>query len=147
VIDVQECPAADLAIAQLAIAVLKMLVSERWSSLESQQRIEIDPLERVLLETIRDAERASVNDVEYLRLLGVTAGSPMLIGEVWRHLGAEALRIGLIDAPELAKAIDSHGPLARRIRKRHFERTDASVLRATYDRIADCLGLGERFAG
>ena len=37
VIDVQECPRADLAVAVLVEGVLKLLVEERWASFEDQR--------------------------------------------------------------------------------------------------------------
>jgi gamma-glutamyl:cysteine ligase YbdK (ATP-grasp superfamily) len=111
VIDVQECPAADVAIAQLAIAVLQMLVSERWSRLEPQQRMEIDPLERVLLGTIRDAERAVIDDAVYLSLLGITNRASLTVGEVWQQLAADAEKTGLIDASIAAVALGHRGPV------------------------------------
>jgi len=145
VIDVQECPEADLAIAQLAIAVLKMLVSERWSGLESQQEMEIDPLERVLLGAIRDAERGVVDDAEYLRVLGIDGATSMSVGEVWRHLADQAQSAGVIQESIAATAINSRGPLARRIVERLRDRVDRSNLRTTYGALGDCLGRAERF--
>jgi len=147
VIDVQECPQADLAIAQLAIAVLKMLVSERWSSLESQQQMEIEPLETVLLTAIRDAERAVVNDPVYLRALGVAGSQSMTTGEVWRHLAAEALSAGLNEASVADLAISSSGPVARRIAGQLSPVIEPQTLKSTVSVLTECLGGGERFAG
>jgi gamma-glutamyl:cysteine ligase YbdK (ATP-grasp superfamily) len=86
-LDVQECPAADLAIAGIVIDVLKQLVAETWTDVATQQSVEIEPLERVLLATIRDAERAVVDDAAVLAQFGMVGVRPMTAGELWEHLG------------------------------------------------------------
>src|SRR5690606_25571994 len=55
VIDVQECPRADLAIAALTVAVLKMLVAQTWTETWQQQSLSIDDLEPVFLTAIDHA--------------------------------------------------------------------------------------------
>ncbi|MBL8848918.1 MAG: hypothetical protein JNG89_04510, partial [Planctomycetaceae bacterium] len=144
VIDVQECPAADLAIAQLAIAVLKMLVSEKWSSLQSQQQILIEPLEQVLLGAIRDAEEVVIRDPEYLSQLGIE-GVSLTAGLVWDRLAKEAERAGLIDESVSAVTRIGRSSLARGMAARLGEHPNADSLRETYGALASCLDLGERF--
>src|SRR5262249_19724309 len=60
VLDIQECPAADLAVLRLIPAVLKALVAERWLSLDEQKAWPVEPLEAILLRTIEQAEQAHV---------------------------------------------------------------------------------------
>lgn len=145
VIDVQECPAADLAIAELAIAALRMLADERWSSLAAQQQMEIEPLERVLLATIRDAERAIIDDPQYLSLLGINDEPPLTAGHVWQRLAREAERLELVNASVTTTALGNRGPVARRIAQRLPMQTDRAALRETYGQLAECLARGERF--
>jgi glutamate---cysteine ligase / carboxylate-amine ligase len=146
VIDVQECPAADLAIAAATIAVLKLLVEQTWSDTAHQQAVEIDPLEQVLLASIRDAEQATIQDLRLLRHFGVTERK-VTLGELWRHLVSIAGERGLISdehRPALQTILD-RGTLARRIQDRlpaTFRRTD---LQAVYGHLAECLATGTMF--
>jgi gamma-glutamyl:cysteine ligase YbdK (ATP-grasp superfamily) len=145
VIDLQECPAADLAIAQLTIAVLRMLVDERWSDLPSQQALEIDPLEHVLLSTIRMADEAVIDDPRYLQVLGVTDRESIPVGELWESLARRAEQAGLIDASTIGWARGDQGPLARRVVARLAGEPDHDAIRAAYGELARCLAQGERF--
>jgi hypothetical protein len=72
VIDVQECPQADLAIAAAATAVIRALYDDKWSSLAMQQAISTDRLAKILHACIRDADQAVIDDGGYLRLLGLS---------------------------------------------------------------------------
>src|SRR5690606_13900663 len=47
-LDVQECPQADLAICRAVVAVLEALVGERWTSVSEQQSFEVAPLAELL---------------------------------------------------------------------------------------------------
>ncbi len=89
VVDAQECPAADLAIAAAASAVLKALVSETFSDAGRQRAFETDVLVEVFLATLRDAERAVIRNQDYLRLFAYPDRSGTA-NELWLHL-VEAL--------------------------------------------------------
>ena len=69
-VDVQECPLADVAIAAAIVAVVESLYAEQTAALADQQAIRTDRLSHLLLATIRDADEAIVDDVAYLRVLG-----------------------------------------------------------------------------
>src|SRR5207248_7326807 len=56
VLDVQECPLADVAICAAVVAVLRSTIAERWASLAMQQAAEVEPLASILLTTIRSAD-------------------------------------------------------------------------------------------
>jgi len=85
VLDVQECPAADLAVVQAIVAALKALVAERWTGCKSQQALATEPLAALLTETTRYAERAVIADAAYLAQFGYP-GDRATAGELWRHL-------------------------------------------------------------
>lgn len=143
VLDVQEAPATDLAIAELVTGVLRILVAETWSDLESQQRVAIEPLERILRATTRDAERAVIDDAGYLAHFGVCGERQLSAGQLWRHLQAVLVETGLMDP---AKTAASRGDsLARRISARLPAQPEPALLRATYRELAECLERGARF--
>ena len=140
VLDMQECPAADLAVCSVITEVLRALVSERWTSLVSQQSLATEPLHTLLLACIRDAEQAMIDDANLLKQFGIQAGR-LSAGELWRALAAE-LPAAVADDPAL-RTILQHGCLAQRI-KRALGGSTAS-LKAVYRRICDCLESGQMF--
>src|SRR3970282_1566581 len=70
VVDAQECPAADVAIAAATAAVLKALVSETLSAYGHHRSWETPPLVEIFLATLRDAEKAVIRNQDYLRTFG-----------------------------------------------------------------------------
>jgi gamma-glutamyl:cysteine ligase YbdK (ATP-grasp superfamily) len=146
VIDVQETPTADLAVATLSVGVLQALTRERWESFEAQKSWEVAPLAALFLETLRDGERAVIRDRPYLRALGY-AGASATAGELWAHLAAEALPSDTRD-PAVADALQvilTHGPLARRLLRVLGPTPSRGDLRDVYGALCDCLAEGRPF--
>ncbi|MEZ6132624.1 MAG: glutamate-cysteine ligase family protein [Planctomycetaceae bacterium] len=149
VIDIQECPAADLAVLQTTIAALKALVAEMWSTTEAQRDISVDRLYNILLDAIRSGGRAVVADVGFLKLFGVST-KRCTISELWQQLVETAPpQLDARTAPALETILKS-GPLARRIINR-LNGTPTSALpkalHRLYDELAECLASGTSFAG
>lgn len=146
-LDIQECPAADLAIVLAVTRVLKAIVAERWSTWSQQQQTEVAPLYRILLDAIRHADQTVIGDTDYLRLLGWTHPHGCTVGELWRFLIDETGGLDSFppDATAVLDVILEHGPLARRI-TRHLT-TDSSMqqLKHVYARLCDCLTSGRIF--
>ncbi len=143
VLDVQECPQADLAICAIVTAVLEALCHERWTSTAQQQAVSTEPLSRLLLATIQDADQASITDREYLAHFGLS-DAPVTAGTLWQHLLET-----LID-PQSAwldplQWIVQQGPLARRI-ARAIEPDPTTRLPHVYRQLCDCLATGKMFA-
>jgi gamma-glutamyl:cysteine ligase YbdK (ATP-grasp superfamily) len=143
VVDAQECPAADVAIAAAATAVLKALVSEAFSDYERQRSRETAALVETFLETMRDAERAVLRDQDYLRLFGFPDRSGTA-SELWLYLlealsGAEGL-----DSPHL-RVILEEGPLARRILRTLGTSPAPEEIALVYRTLCENLEAGESF--
>ncbi len=157
VIDVQECPAADIAIARAVIGLVEMLVnSEAAERAGSMKRREwpVERLAEIFLACVRDADGAVVRDVEYLHAIGVEASGPMTAGEVWREIAAK------LPAAARSKELGvilSQGCLARRMLKQlglvpgsTVALTEASGLRAMRvcaSSLAGCLAMNEMLPG
>lgn len=144
VIDVQECPRADLAIAIAVTAVIRSLYDDKWSSLAMQQAIGTDRLEAILAACIRDADQAVIDDAGYLRLLGLS-DRRYPAGELWRHL---VVRTGLNRFAFWAEALGTileHGPLARRILRALGGDPSRARLVQVYRSLCDCLEAGRLF--
>jgi gamma-glutamyl:cysteine ligase YbdK (ATP-grasp superfamily) len=144
VIDVQECPHADLAIAAAATSVIHSLYDDKWSPPAMQQAFGTDRLARILAACIRDADQAVIDDSGYLRLLGLS-DRQYRAGELWRHLLA---RTGLNRSTfwgETLNVMLDHGPLARRILRASGPEFTQSRLHEVYDALCDCLEGGRMF--
>jgi len=85
VLDVQESPAADLAIVNLSAGVLEILTRGVLSDPEFQMALEVAPLEEAFLDCIRRGEEAVIRDSAYLKALGFP-GRDGQASEIWWHL-------------------------------------------------------------
>jgi len=145
--DMQECPAADLAVVHLVVAALRGLVDEAHAPLSAQREWEVEPLERILLATIREGERARIGNRHYLELFGLDADDSTA-GDLWRHLAGSPARGGLrMGEPVRAAAetILSEGPLARRILRALGRSPSPDRIRKVYRELCDCLAGGRSF--
>jgi gamma-glutamyl:cysteine ligase YbdK (ATP-grasp superfamily) len=143
-IDVQECPQADLAIAAAVTAVVRALYGCTWAPLASQQAVATEILAKHLDACIRDADEAVIDDAGYLRLLGYP-GHACRAGELWRHLIETTLPDS--DGPWHAplRVILEQGPLARRLLRSLGPATGAAGLRELYRVLCNCLETGRMF--
>lgn len=147
-LDVQECPLADVAVAAGVSDVIRALVEERWSDYHEQRTWRIEPLLKILETTIRSGEKAVIDDSSYLRAFGLKAKRATAL-TVWKHLREEVL----LHAPSFEGAIADameiildRGPLSRRLLEAAGRRPDMTRLRRIYGRLCDCLMKGEMFS-
>jgi hypothetical protein len=147
VLDVQECPYADLAICAATIGVLKGLVGQQWSPSALQMAIPVQPLAELLQRTMRDAERTVIEDEDYLRLFGLNATRPRTAGQLWQHLIEQSATLQPDGErwQDALRLILNQGPLARRIERRLDGRSDLAAIEAVYRQLCDCLSRGEMF--
>ncbi len=84
VIDIQECPKMDVAIAVLIVEALKLLVSEEWISLKDQKLWHEDDLLKIFNNTIKDAEAAKIENHKYLDIFDLKDISSA--GMIWSKI-------------------------------------------------------------
>jgi gamma-glutamyl:cysteine ligase YbdK (ATP-grasp superfamily) len=147
VLDVQECPFADLAICAAIVEVLRALVAEHWCDLASQQAWPVEPLHAMLLETIRHGEQAIIENVDYLRLFAFPR-TTATAGELWQHL-CEQTHLTQDGNPwaEPLRVILHHGPLARRLLQALGPAPTRPRLQAVYRTLCTCLASNTLFSG
>ncbi len=143
VLDIQECPKADIAIAALIIAVVRALVEERWMDYPAQQRVATEPLHAVLLDTIRYADRTRIRERALLDAFGVDRGM-VWAADLWTMLLEQVLPDDPAHTPLLRRMLRT-GTLANRIGGRIRRFPTHSELHAVYAELADCLHTGELF--
>ena len=143
VLDIQECPVADVALAALIVEVVRALVAQRWSSEAQQRSFDTAALHEVLLATIRDAERAEIRERGLLDALGI-GGRTATAREIWMALLDQVLPDHPRWTPMLRRLLAA-GSLATRIRRALPDRPTRADLHACYGELADCLHEGTLF--
>jgi carboxylate-amine ligase len=83
--DVQECPAADLAVATLVIETIKALVAGKFIDYATQVQWRPEPLASILAIGIESAEGCMITNREYLSVFGLQTHSATA-GELWQHI-------------------------------------------------------------
>lgn len=143
-IDIQECPLADLAIAAASAAVVRALYDGAWSALAMQQACSTSALAAMLRACIRDAEQAVIDDADYLSLFAFP-DRRCQAGELWCHLieATPLKRSGHWREP--LRVLQERGPLARRILRSVGRDCSKAHLQAVYGELCDCLAEGRMF--
>ncbi len=146
VLDIQECPQADLAVCAAVWNVLRWLTAGDSVPTAAQQAVPTEPLAELLERTITAGEQTLVNDPAYLELL-LGDDTPRTAGAVWRELLERAAPALLATEPWAAPlaTILNHGPLARRLLRRLGDSPSRELLHTTYRELADCLADGRMF--
>ncbi|MBK6542678.1 MAG: glutamate--cysteine ligase [Flavobacteriales bacterium] len=139
VIDIQECPNADLAIAELIVALTRAMTKGRWTSTYLQRAWSETDLLAIFKQVIRDADKAEIIDRDFLVMFGVMKEERMTAQRLWEHIVQE-LRSELSEgAQEVISHILQHGCLARRILGRTGASPTEDTVRKVYTEIAECL--------
>lgn len=148
VLDIQECPLADVSLAVLICAVLNGLCEGRWAGLAEQKAAETEGMAEIFAGTIRDGEETVIDNQRYLALFGRGGKAAMTAGELWQKLAADC-------GPELAgaghgiqqtvSAILAQGPLARRIIRALGDKPGRERFREVYRELGRCLAQGRLF--
>ncbi|SFL68851.1 carboxylate-amine ligase [Nitrosomonas communis] len=147
VIDIQECPYVDLAIAAVVRDVVHALYNQHTAPFANQQAISTDSLAKILNDCIRDAEQARITDQEYLRLMGCSA-QHCEARELWQHLIASVLSERSVQPWQQAlTVILEQGTLARRILRAVDQDFSLARLKTVYRELCDCLHAGRLFVG
>lgn len=149
VLDVQECPAADLAILAAISSVLRALCEGRLSDPASLRRWDVEPLRRILMGVIAHGDNAVIEDTAYLRALGVSRLTSCSVRELWAHLVSTTLARE-DHFPEFRGAIDlilSKGCLARRLAAALGREPSPERTLEVYRQLPQCLAQNRMFTG
>jgi carboxylate-amine ligase len=150
VLDVQECPQADVAICALIADVLEALAAGRWGDPARLEAWDTEPLYQLLQATIRDADRAVIADAEYRRLFGMEGRQTVTAADVWKHLAAAVgpdARSRQANIQPAITALLEHGPLARRILAAVGGDPSRERIASVYRRLCESLASGRMFLG
>lgn len=148
VLDTQECPRADMAVAGAVIALVRSLVEETHASQAALRSWHHERLAEILRAITRDADDAVLRDSEYLALFGFPERGPCHARELWQHL-IETVVAREPGYPAWATPLAmflQQGCLARRITRALGEDVTPERLRHVYGQLSDCLRHGALFA-
>lgn len=143
-IDLQECPAADLAVADIVVTLLKQLAAGQWMSMDDLMALDTTTLSDLWLQTIHTGMDARVQNDTLAQLWQVKQGTT--VRKVWSHI-AERLE------PQLAPAnyrhlelILEYGNLSQRILQRVTgDGGSIDAITECYFDLAGCLANNEPF--
>jgi len=138
VIDMQECPKADLAVAAAVVGVLQALARETWCSLAEQRAWAIAPLRKILFDVIRDGDAAVIDHEAYLVALGYSSGGSCQARALWEHL-VETTQPAANHVQPVLEQMLQHGCLARRLLRAAGARPSRERLREVYAELCSCL--------
>lgn len=143
VIDIQENPSADIAIAAFIIEVLKLLVSEELVSLKDQKSWHEDELFSIFDEVIKDAENTLITNTRYLAIFDLHKESD--VRKIWKRLYE---LVGNRLTPDHQKHIEfilQNGSLATRILKALRNEFSEENIIAVYSKLGNCLNTNRMF--
>ena len=148
ILDTQETPTADLAIAAMIISVLKSLVEGTWSEPRRLVQISTPILARMFLDFVANADEGIVDNREFLEIFSFP-DRKCNGKEFWQYL-RETVAFEGEDNPLLVPALDHilrMGPLARRMIRATGKDVKRSHLEEVFRRLCGCLEEGEMFQG
>lgn len=147
VIDMQECPQADIAVAAAVISAVRSLVEEHCCSSRDQREWHERDLAGLLLEGVREGDAAVIGNRRFLASFGYPERGRARVRELWQHIVETELAHDSAYS-ELSPALTTiftRGCLARRIAAAVGSKPDREMLLAAYERLADCLACGTPF--
>ncbi|MBK6660128.1 MAG: glutamate--cysteine ligase [Proteobacteria bacterium] len=144
ILDAQESPRADLAVARAVVALVKALYEERFSSRDAQAVVSTEALASLFERSLRDGEQVVIEDASVLAALGLGAQA-CTMGEAWHTL---CTRNGVLEGPggEHVAALLRRAPLARRLLAVGGQTPTRDQLRGLYRDLSDALEANRLFA-
>lgn len=136
-IDIQECPKADIAICALIIEVLKALVTNEFCTLQAQKSWSAQDLFLIFDDAIKHAEDSIIQNKDYLNLFRLKV--PATVQDVWKHL-YQTVKSKLHPSHHDAIAlILEEGTLATRLLKAIGTDTSEKHIISVYRQLQECL--------
>jgi gamma-glutamyl:cysteine ligase YbdK (ATP-grasp superfamily) len=147
IMDIQECPAADMAVVTLVIETLKCLVSEKFLDVESQMKWKTESLAQLLEKTVESAQDAIIDNTEYLQAFGMEETSAKA-GELWQHILNRILYTGNSPLEKWRNELDiilNEGTLSHRILRRLEGNYSRENIITVFKQLSGCLAQNKMF--
>ncbi len=147
IMDIQECPSADLAIVNLVVETLKAFVSGRFLDVESQMKLKTEPLAQLLDRIMDEGQEAMIDLPEYLNAFGYEGRNVKAV-DLWKHILDRLVRSGNDSLEHWKNEIDvilQEGTLSQRILKSLAGNYSAENIKKVYRQLAGCLAQNKMF--
>jgi carboxylate-amine ligase len=145
--DIQECPTADMAIISLVIETIKAFVSEKFIGLDEQMKMKTDPMASLFEKCMVNGQKTEVDSPELLKAVGVEGG-PTSAKEVWKTVMDKMVKSGNSAlerwTPELSVVLNE-GTLADRILNALGEDHSEESIKHVYRKLCGCLEQNKMF--
>ena len=143
IIDIQENPSADIAIASFIVEVLKYLIGEELIILEDQKKWHEDELFVIFNEVIKNAENTLISNERYLAVFDLKA--PSDVKKIWKKLYQVVKNDLDEDHQKHIEFILQNGSLSTRILKALRNDFSENHLKKVYGKLANCLQQNRMF--
>ena len=154
-VDIQECPNADIAIVELEIATLKAIVNGKFAASrenasaansvprtlkeyrEFLRNFDTTRLAELLAKTTKDAENATINWQEYLSVFGMD--SAVTAGDIWKHIYSVVKNDLTEVSQSFMEKMLERGTLSSALYKVLGDAPAHEAFVTEYKKLADCL--------
>jgi len=136
VLDRQECITADLALAEMTLAVVRAMGSGRWVSTYLQRAWSEDDLFPIYMQTVREGGQAMISNRDYLFMFGLMKQDRMTVQKIWQHLFVELYGDLSDECRRVMAHILEHGCLSQRMLRRYGKAPTANALVELVDDLA-----------
>jgi len=144
VLDIQECPAMDLALIQAIVYGLEELALHVRKKTFPFDFLSTEDLSHIFLSCIRGGDQAIIDNLDYLSLFGCT--TPMTASSLWRTILQPFWMNTMRNPPVLLQQlIVDQGPLARRIARKWDATTNHDDEKQIYADLCTCLEQGKPY--
>jgi carboxylate-amine ligase len=147
IMDIQECPTADMAVVALVIETIKAFVNEKFIDFESQMKWRTEFLAQLLDKTSEHGQSVVIDNKEYLNVFGFP-GSTATTAELWQHITGRIIRSGNVAVGTWRREIDvilSEGTLSQRIIRALGKDHSKENIIVVYKHLCDCLAQNRMF--
>ena len=151
-VDIQECPNADIAIVELELATLKAIVNGKFAcnthSLKEYRdflrNFDTTRLAELLAKTTKDAENAQIDWQEYLSVFGMDfattpAAASVTAGDIWKHIYSVVKNDLTEVSQSFMEKMLERGTLSSALYKVLGDAPAHKAFVTEYKKLADCL--------
>ena len=147
VMDIQECPSADLAALTLVIETIKALTGNLFADLEAQMKWKTEALTSIFDQTTSTAGQTILDNAEYLALFDFPSNKTSA-SELWQHVLQQLLKKGNLFLERYRKELNvilKEGTLAQRIVRSIGKDQSKENIASVYRKLSDCLSQNKMF--
>jgi len=140
VLDVQEAPRMDIAIAVIVTTLVKSLVDETWISLKEQKLFHEESLQDIFVSTLHAGSQTILEEQPFLDVFAVPRGITAI--DLWRHICSHLEKhYPSILAPfaEEIEVLITQGNLTDRILRSINGKYSHDIVTSVYHKLCDCV--------